>query len=638
MKKLLCIASIIAVALFTASCNKEEKVPTGGDDLPSAAGLVPVVTVNGGVATFSLPAGTTGLNPIWWTNETGDFVFAGTGDGFQKSFYATGTFKVRMYVSNAAGQSADYAEAEFKIEEAAGAVTLKGGYDYDSDFNIWKPADKSHTYSQYTATGPSWTVLDNPEIINVGNSYSFTYETETNDQWQAQFFIIPTEPINCTADKTWDFSCVVLLDQTVNVTFKLTQDGDDGNFLFTDRIEVPAGQEFVFGYSNIALEKDVPNVKMVFDFGGCPAGTNVSLGRIVLKDHANDDGCPAMPEKGTEPDPVDIPEEPVDSNCEIDVAGPGNLWNSCTPVMANWYSAADWSGGMADPGVWVTEYSEYKVVIPEGIGGSEWMGQTQFQTGIALSAAKKYDFSVTITSTEACVINCKLALTGDDTAHSMFYKNDIKLEAGVTRVFTVANLVPDIDYNDMCLFIDLGRTPAGAEVVMKDFCVQEHKDVATFNIDAATNLWRSATITMSNWYSGADWSGALTAEYTLGTNNDYTVTIPEGIGGSEWMGQNQFKTGIALSAAKKYDFCATFHSTTETVFTVKLALTGDDTAHSMYYNGNVSIAADTDYTFKLGSLVPDIDYNDMCMFIDLGRTAAGTVFTMKDVCLQEHID
>ena len=96
MKKLFAFLSIAAIVV--AACTKPNSGNSdtpGGNTLPSAAGINPVVKVEGNVVTFSLPEGTTGLIPIWYTNESGDFVFAGNGSPFTKTFFDGGTFKVR---------------------------------------------------------------------------------------------------------------------------------------------------------------------------------------------------------------------------------------------------------------------------------------------------------------------------------------------------------------------------------------------------------------------------------------------------------------------------------------------------------------------------------------------------------------
>ena len=160
-------------------------------------------------------------------------------------------------------------------------------FDYNAASNLWKPVDAEggHTYHQYTATGDGWEGLPNPEITQSGSTYSFTYESATTTQWQAQFFIIPDAAISMSAEKSYDFQCKVTLSEDVpGVTFKLTDTTNDNNFLFTERFDIEAYDEATIQFVGLP-GIDAAAVKMVFDFGGCPAGTEVTIKDIILREH-----------------------------------------------------------------------------------------------------------------------------------------------------------------------------------------------------------------------------------------------------------------------------------------------------------------------------------------------------------------
>lgn len=459
MKKILYFFSAAVLALGLASCAKDAK-----DELPSAAGITPVVKVEGNVATFSLPAGTAGLIPVWYTNETGDFAFAGSGDGFSKTFFEGGTFKVRMYVSNAKGQSADYSEAEFTVEGAAGF----NGFKYDSEFNLWKAAAGAASNS-YTWHNPGWAAEKALPLTISGSTFSLSVADACSDRWQAQVHLVPDTELALSSDKEYDFSVIVNVSKaTGGVTFKLTDLASDDNFLFVEMEDMAEGQN-VF-YMKGCKGIDAAGVKFVLDFGYSPAGNDITISRIVVKDHANDDGVVAPDKEEKEPDPDPTPNG--DANIQVDAAT--NLWTGATITMANWYSRDDWNGGLTESYNWVKEFSEYSVTIPEEIGGGEWMGQNQFQTNIPISASKSYDFHLVLTSAEACTFTVKLALLGDDVNHAAFYYGALHAEANTPYDFTEGGFSPDIDYSAVTVFVDLGRTPVGTVVNIKDFCLQEH--------------------------------------------------------------------------------------------------------------------------------------------------------------------
>ena len=330
-------------------------------------------------------------------------------------------------------------------------------YKYDSEANLWKAADAAHSYSFFYA--PSWSQLPDPEVENNGNEYLLKLPSATFAQWQAQFHIIPDNPVALESSKSYDFS--VVLNSTTDiraVTLKLTENGNDDNFLFTENVNLSAFEDYIFDLSDLP-GIDAAAVKMVFDFGGNPDNTEVTIKRIVLKDHAIDDGTHKGGASGENP------------GGGLDTSGT-DIWDNAKVSYTWWYSMADWSGTLT-PEI-STISNGWKVVIPAGIGGSEWQGQTHFTLDAPASAAKKYDFCVTLNSSAACTCTVKLAWEGNDTDHAFFYDGNVALSAYEDFQYIQSGVSPDADYDKLALFIDLGRTPAGAEVEIKDIHLYEH--------------------------------------------------------------------------------------------------------------------------------------------------------------------
>ena len=158
-----------------------------------------------------------------------------------------------------------------------------------------------------------------------------------------------------------------------------------------------------------------------------------------------------------------------------------------------------------------------------------------------------------------------------------------------------------------------------------------------FDVDGPGNFWKSASVSMTYWYSPSDWSGGLNPETETLENNGLKVVIPEGIGGNEWQGQTVFHTNIPMSASKTYDFCVTVEADQDIpAMTFKLAWEGNDNDHAAFYINDFAVEAGEPATFKMESVVPDVDYDKVVLFIDLGRCTAGTTVTLTKICLQEH--
>lgn len=158
-----------------------------------------------------------------------------------------------------------------------------------------------------------------------------------------------------------------------------------------------------------------------------------------------------------------------------------------------------------------------------------------------------------------------------------------------------------------------------------------------FDVDGPGNFWKSASVSMTYWYSPSDWSGGLNPETETLENNGLKVVIPEGIGGNEWQGQTVFHTDIPMSASKTYDFCVTVEADQNIpAMTFKLAWEGNDNDHAAFYVNDFAVEAGEPATFKMESVVPDVDYDKVVLFVDLGRCTAGTTVTLTKICLQEH--
>ena len=375
-------------------------------------------------------------------------------------FIANPRFKVESISTKSADLVIDNGEIAWHFTITSGAAEVKfNGFNYNHEANLWKPVDAegAHSYSFFYA--PGWTQIADPEVSCAGGKYTFSLPSATSEQWQAQCFIIPTTDLPLSAATNYDFSCILNSSTDIKkVTLKLTDTANDGNFLFTENVNLTAFEDYVFYLSDLP-GIDAAAVKMVFDFGGNPDNTEVTIKRIVLKDHAIDDGTHKGGASGENP------------GGGLDTSGT-DIWDNAKVSYTWWYSMADWSGTLT-PEI-STISNGWKVVIPEGIGGSEWQGQTHFTLDAPASAAKKYDFCVTLNSSSACTCTVKLAWEGNDTDHAFFYDGNVALSAYEDFQYIQSGVSPDADYDKLALFIDLGRTPAGAEVEIKDIHLYEH--------------------------------------------------------------------------------------------------------------------------------------------------------------------
>ena len=334
-------------------------------------------------------------------------------------------------------------------------------------------------------------------------------------------------------------------------------------------------------------------------------------------------------EGGDEPDEPEVV-EPLDLT-QYDLNGETNLWKAATITPDLWYSPGDWSGGLT-PDYTINADNGITVTIPDGVGGSEWMAQTKLKSGIASSSDKKYDLSVTLLADEDMTVTIKLTNDPEenDDIHSFFYDGQVQLTAGEPLVYRRSNLSQSVSGDNVMLIFDFGRSPIGSTITASDIIFQEHKEAA--------NLWAGATITPDLWYSPGDWSGGLTPDYTINADNGITVTIPDGVGGSEWMAQTKLKSGIASSSEKTYALSVEFLADEDMTVTIKLTNDPEenDDIHSFFYDGQVQLTAGESLLYVKRGLKQSVSGDNVMLIFDFGRSPIGSTITASNIIFIEE--
>ena len=332
-----------------------------------------------------------------------------------------------------------------------------------------------------------------------------------------------------------------------------------------------------------------------------------------------------------EPEPVEPKPEPEDAwfrpNAETNLLGQSLNYES-------WFSGADWAGGL-EPGISVK--NDIVITVPDGIGGGEWMGQFKIKTQVPAGARERFDFSCNISSTQAGTATVKMTAADDPADDSFFYDGGVAVPAGGTVTFEAADHMLFNETESILLVFDFGRFPAGAVITLSDLCLQRH--IPLSEKPEVVNLWPDATVTTAQWFSGADWSGGLTAEYKMLEGNGFELTVPEGTGGSEWMGQFSLHSDVKAQNSHRYEFSAKITSTAAGTITVKITNDPeDDDSHLISYDNGVGIVEGS-VTYRLKDIYPKPnDVEALQLIFDFGRIPGGTKITVTDIVFQEYID
>ena len=288
----------------------------------------------------------------------------------------------------------------------------------------------------------------------------------TTDKWQCQYFFHTDMTTNSSTN--YDFSCVFNSTKDHNnVTVKICEETDDGLFYFDEVIKLKAYEDYVFYKSNFE-GKDINSVKIVFDFGGNQAGTEMTVRDIVLKEHGCDDGAGQ---------PGDTPGGGGDNVMDWDYNSVNNLWKSVDDGSMfdafGYYFAAggDWHS------INFTEATHsgntYELTLPADNGENQWQAQFHIDTKLTASAAKQYHFQVEMEVDQDCPqVTIKLTDAGDT---NFFCEGRHDISADGPFIYTAKNVTlrEGKDADAIRLFFDFGGSPGGTNVKISKIVFME---------------------------------------------------------------------------------------------------------------------------------------------------------------------
>ena len=504
------------------------------------------------------------------------------------------------------------------------------GFDPNSDFNLWKGITPNMTF--YYNPDPGWgndqTALFESLFEMGNNDYNVTIPNQCYAQWQAQVHFHTN--IATQASSHYDFSLILNSDKDLGgVTIKLTDEADGNDFFFAEQVDLKAGQDYIVWKSDFD-GIDFSQVKLVLDFGFSGDDTHVNVRNIVLKDHANDDGT-ILPDDN----PVN-PDAPV---MDWDYNSNANLWKAVDDgtlfdAFGYWFADNNWS--QISNSECVHSGDTYEITLPEGMGGSQWQGQFHIDTKLTASASKAYNFYLVMEADNDCPqVTFKLTDAGDSN-YFIEERNDVKAGEPFILKREAVTLKEGLDAEAIRLFFDFGGSPAGTNVKISKIYFEE---AVVLNYDDADNLWKavddgSKFDAFGYWFADNNWSQISNSD-CVHSGNTYELTLPEGMGGSQWQGQFHIDTKLTASAAKEYHFQLTMEVDQDCPgVTIKLTDAGDT---NFFCEGRHDIKADEPfvYTLKNATLKEGNDADAIRLFFDFGGSPAGTNVKISKIIFKE---
>ena len=412
---------------------------------------------------------------------------------------------------------------------------------------------------------------------------------------------------------------------------KLTNEDDSEAIIDEHNVNLKAGEDYIFWVSDVE-GKDLNPVKLVLDFGHATGETHVNVSNIVLKDHANDDGTVL-------PDPNgggggDTP------TMDWDYSSGANLWKAVDDGTAfdafgYWFADDGWSQIANSEAT--HDGDTYEITLPEGMGGSQWQGQFHIDTKLTASASKTYNFYLVMEADNDCPqVTFKLTDAGDSN-YFIEERNDVKADVPFILKREGLTLKDGQDATAIRLFFDFGGSPAGTHVKISKIYLEE---AVSMNYDDADNLWKAVdngTVAseFGYWFADDSWS-QISNSPCAHSGDTYEITLPDGMGGSQWQGQFHIDTQLTASAAKSYNFQLVMEADNDCPgVTIKLTDAGDT---NFFCEGRHDIKADEPfvYTLKGATLKEGKDADAIRLFFDFGGSPAGTKVKISKIVFKEN--
>ena len=620
MKKLL---YILAAAAVVFSCAKEEIQHPSEKNVPEAASYQPVITVDQETnqVTFSLDA--TAVIPVWiFQNSEGAWADTHTGNGYKRIFASAGDYSVRMQVMNASGVSPDYVEKSFHIDNTI--------VNFDKYITILSkgPWHVDGSVEAHMACGDS---VDNPTgwwSAPKNDKAAFgVYDNKLSFSTDGKYTFDPGEPgtvyvnigvtvspfADAKGDATADFQAPAQ-QQTTEYGFDV--EGDNLYLALEPGALFPyiPNDDFVTDTRFLITEFAAKSITLVWF---TPTGNNGGpiAWQFILTN-------------------VEGGDEPIDNPGGGGYTYGDNLLGGLY-YKENYFTAPGWAGGL-DPQL-TFEGGKVTLTIPDGIGGEEWMGQVKLVADIPADPEKKYAFFATIESSTDGTATVKLADANADAAHAFFHDNGVALTAYEALSYKKEPVSPDQAYEAVMVIFDFGRMAAGTEITITNMELREitgenpggGQGGFTYGDELLGGLYYK-----ENYFTAPGWAGGLDPQLTF-EGGKVTLTVPDGIGGEEWMGQVKLVADIPADPEKKYSFACKIEASADGNATVKLADANADAAHAFFHDNGVKLGAYETVSYKNEPVSPDQAYEAVMVIFDFGRMPAGTEITISGISLRE---
>ena len=616
-----------SVALL--SCSPESFDGADPNGIPSVSGVDFNISVdqetNQMIATYTPQPGT---YPVWILNGTNYSTLQEV--GYQNP--EAGTYTLELKIGNRNGFSQAAVSKTFTFNETK--------IDYSADFKRlcnkeWRIANREVAHMGCGPAGTAgtewWSAQpdDKKDFGVYDDRITFTADTRKGGTYNYSAGEDGKTYVN-TGTTKWgsepaDFDATIG-DQTSSWSFEI-YDWEDASGNVSKQTFIQLGANTAFPYISSDAQYENPKFRI----------EELTAKKMVLVYDAPDRSIAWRFILTNGEDEPDNPDKPT---ADWDYESGTNLWKAVDDgtlfgAFGYWFANDSWTQIPNEEAT--LKGNVYEITLPEGMGGSQWQGQFHIDTKLTASASKAYNFYFVMETDADCPgVTVKLTDSGD----SNFFcegRHDVKADEPFIFKLEGATLKEGVDASAIRLFFDFGGSPAGTHVKISKIYFEE---AVVINYDDPGNLWKgvddgSVASEFGYWFADDSWTALGTQPVATHKGDTYEITMPEGMGGSQWQGQFHIDTKLTASAAKAYHFQLVMQADNDCPgVTIKLTDAGDS---NFFCEGRHDIKADEPfvYTLKNATLKEGTDASAIRLFFDFGGSPAGTKVKISKIVFEE---
>ena len=631
---------LVAGAMMTA-CSPDKFDGADPNGIPSMSGVDFNISVdqetNQMIATYTPQAGT---YPVWIIN--GNTYSTLQEVGYQNP--EAGTYSIEMKLGNRNGFSQSSISKNFTFNETK--------IDYSADFRRlcdkeWRIANKEVAHmgcGPAGTAGTEWWAAQPNDKKDYGvydDRITFTATTRKGGSYtynagaDGKTYVNYGTSFN-TEGATADLD-VELGNQTSSWSFEIYE-WEDNEGTVTKQTYIQLAANTLFPY--ISSDEQYADPKFRIE--------SLTATKLVLVYEKPDLSIAWRFVLTSAPDERLVEEQGFDANSDF------NLWKGITPNATFYFNpgwASERTGEME--GAYVGGNNDYTVTVPDACS-DRWQAQFHLHTDLNINAATNYDFSV-IFNADKDIDGVTIKLTDEGDSDAIIDVDNVSLKAGQDVVFWKSDIAGK-DLSNVKLVFDFGHASEATKINISSVVLKDHaNDDGTivsggdnpdapkmdWDYESGANLWKAVddgTLFDAFGYYFAD-NGWSPIDYNQATHSGdaYEITLPEGLGGSQWQGQFHIDTKLTASASKAYNFYFVLEADNDCPgVTVKLTDSGDS---NFFCEGRHDVKADEPFIFKLeGATLKDgADASAIRLFFDFGGSPGGTHVKISKIYFEEAV-